>query len=100
MRSGGVKPRLLPRTPRTTSPTMPSASSVVTLLVASASRSAAFSRIVAQWSAPDVGTNATTGANMPARLRRMSSASVLPFRHTMQTPMLTSAATKKAWTAV
>jgi len=43
-----------------------------------------------------VATKATTGANMPPRLSRMSSHSVLPLSAIMQTPIVVRLATNTA----
>ena len=51
-------------------------------------------------SAPGVGMNATPGASIPARFISTSSPSVLPFRATRQTPIVTSTPMKTACTGV
>ena len=51
-------------------------------------------------SAPGVGMKATPGASIPARFISTSSPSVLPFRATRQTPIVTSTPMKTACTGV
>ena len=80
--------------------TAPVTNSAAMLLATPAGTSGVSNGAELHCSAPGVGMNATPAASIPARFISTSSPSVLPFRATRQTPIVTSTPMKTACTGV